>query len=168
MGENTGAATIGIVWTRDRQLVSRYLTRRCGDRELAEDIVAETFLHATIAVRKGQEVTTPWLLTVAKRRLMDHWRSKHRELRLHERIVHEERCKPTARTIDVGGGELEQALDRLSEKQRSALTLRYLRDYSVDQVAQSLGLTYPAAESLLARSRRRLAGEYRVVTAVAG
>jgi RNA polymerase sigma-70 factor (ECF subfamily) len=52
------------------------------------------------------------------------------------------------------------ALQSLSMRQRSALTLRYLDDLSVHEVAIELGCRYQAAESLLARARRSFAAAY--------
>ena len=47
-----------------------YLLRRCGDRTLAEDLTSETFLGA---VGSAGPVTVPWLVGVARHKLVDHW-----------------------------------------------------------------------------------------------
>ncbi len=52
--------------------------------------------------------------------------------------------------------ELEAALGSLPTNQRSVIVLRYLDDWSVAEIADGLGLTYRAVESLLARARRSL------------
>ena len=57
-----------------------------------------------------------------------------------------------------------EALDRVSPRQRAALVLRYLDDYSVQQVADALDLSYQGTESLLARGRRSLLDAYEDVT----
>src|SRR6266545_2749025 len=53
-----------------------YLLSRCGQRSLAEDLTAETFLAAVEAVRRRppRELTTAWLVGVARHKLVDHWR----------------------------------------------------------------------------------------------
>jgi RNA polymerase sigma-70 factor (ECF subfamily) len=148
-------------------VVEDFLARRCGDRELAEDLTAETFFHAAVALRNGQQVSAGWLMTVAKRRLIDHWRASYRRTKLSERIAHEHDRSGAGGADVEGSGLLEEALGRLCETQRLALVLRYCNDRSVQQVADSLDLTYSATESLLARGRRRLSGEYRRAAAVA-
>ncbi|MEM8745746.1 MAG: sigma factor-like helix-turn-helix DNA-binding protein, partial [Actinomycetota bacterium] len=46
------------------------------------------------------------------------------------------------------------ALASLPERQRAAVVLRYVEEYSVSEVAEALDVGYEAAESLLARGRR--------------
>ena len=52
--------------------------------------------------------------------------------------------------------ELDELLRTVSDRQRAALVLRYVDDLSVAEVAESLGLTVHATESLLARARGEL------------
>src|SRR5205823_10395395 len=60
-----------------------YLLARCGQRAVAEDLTAETFLAAVDAVRAGPgaPVSTAWLVGVARHKLSDHWRRQAREQR---------------------------------------------------------------------------------------
>ncbi|MGI9610659.1 MAG: RNA polymerase sigma factor, partial [Acidimicrobiia bacterium] len=47
-----------------------------GNRALAEDLTSETYSAAVALFKQGRghEVTISWLRTVARRRLIDHWR----------------------------------------------------------------------------------------------
>src|SRR5882757_2806400 len=69
----------------DRALpqVYGYLAARVGDAAVAEDLTAETFLAAVRAVREAKvpELTIAWLVTVARNKLVDHWRRSAREER---------------------------------------------------------------------------------------
>src|SRR5262245_66616865 len=60
-----------------------YLLARCGQRAVAEDLTAETFLAAVDAVRagRGAAVSTAWLIGVARHKLSDHWRRQAGEQR---------------------------------------------------------------------------------------
>ena len=60
-----------------------YLLSRCGQREVAEDLTAETFLAAVDAVRRDRppSLSTAWLVGVARHKLVDHWRRLAREER---------------------------------------------------------------------------------------
>ena len=64
-----------------------------------------------------------------------------------------ERPTPAA-VADTDRERVGAALASLPGGQRLALTLRYLDEYSVAEVADELDTTYSAAESLLARARR--------------
>ena len=130
---------------------------RCGDRGAAEEITAQTFEAAarSFAAGDGEQVTPAWLTTVARRRLVDHWRRTTRRGRLAERL---EGAARTGAGTD-GSTELPEvwgALDSLPAAQRAAITLRYLDDWSVSEVAEGLDLSYKATESLLSRGRRSL------------
>src|SRR5215469_3154224 len=60
-----------------------YLSARCGNRAVAEDLTAETFLAAVDAVRKAQPppMSRAWIMGVARHKLVDHWRRQVREER---------------------------------------------------------------------------------------
>lgn len=55
---------------------------------------------------------------------------------------------------------VRSTLDLLPHRQATALRLRYLEGRSVEDVAKTLGATYSATESILARGRRRFADVY--------
>ncbi len=127
---------------------------------MASDATSEAFLAAARLTSEGRGVSIDraWLFTVAKRRLIDQWRAASRELRRLERLG-------WSRSRDLGGGlgdevrcvsaaEVVQILGSLPDRQRAALTLRYLDECSVSEVAEALAIEYSAAESLLARGRR--------------
>lgn len=137
----------------------RYCLARCGSVVTAEDVVAQTFADAarTLAHRPGEVIDRAWLFVVAKRRLVDHWRSTGREARRVERLI---ASRSTEGPADAAPGETEiaarvlAALGTLPPRQRAALTLRYLDELSVAEVADELDVAYRATESLLARGRR--------------
>ncbi|HVB94013.1 MAG TPA: sigma factor [Acidimicrobiales bacterium] len=58
-----------------------YLLRRRSDSPTAEDLTSETFLTAAALVSSGvdAELNTPWLIGVARHKLVDHWRRQERQ-----------------------------------------------------------------------------------------
>jgi len=63
--------------------VYQFVCRRCGDPDLAKDLTAEALLAAALRVRDGEpgEVTTAWIKSVARNKLLEHWRRSEREQR---------------------------------------------------------------------------------------
>lgn len=60
-------------------VVYGYFFKRCGGhREVAAELTQETFLSAVKAVRSGAtvEAPMPWIVTLARRRLVDFYRRK--------------------------------------------------------------------------------------------
>src|SRR3954469_15987382 len=68
------AEAFGALFARHRALVLAYLVRRCR-REDAADLLAETFAAALVAVHDGRApegaTAAPWLLTIARNKLLD-------------------------------------------------------------------------------------------------
>ena len=132
-----------------------YFARRCGHAALAQDLTADTFLAAVAATRRERTppMSVPWVLGVARHKLVDHWRREGREER-NLRVLAD--SVPT--TADPWDAELDavrarQTLDLLASQHRAALTLRYLDDLPVPEVASLLGRTVDATEALLVRAR---------------
>ncbi|MGH8932824.1 MAG: RNA polymerase sigma factor [Egibacteraceae bacterium] len=132
-----------------------YLLSRCGQRALAEDLTAETFLAAVDAVRRhpAPPLSAAWLVGVARHKLADHWRRAGREERGLRVLGGEppEREDPWDQHLDVLLAR--DVLEMLGPHHRAALTLRYLDGLGVPQVAAHLGRTVHATEALLVRAR---------------
>ena len=128
-----------------------YLLHRCRDQALAEDLTGETFLAAARAAKNGSaDVSVAWLVTVARNKLVDHWRREGRERRILEA------AQPPAAGAPAESGEgraLATLLD-LPADYRAALVLRHVDGLPVREVASELGRTLHATEALLSRARR--------------
>ena len=139
-----------------------YLLARCGQRPVAEDLTTEVFLAAMDSCRRGKvtEVSTSWLIGVARHKLVDHWRRAERERR-GLRVLGGLASTPE----DPWDSRLDALLARdvlaeLSAQHRSALTLRYLDGLPVPEVARCLDRTVHATEALLVRARSAFRSHY--------
>ncbi len=150
------------LYPRALPAVYGFVRSRCGDTALAEDLTAEVFLDAVRAVRAGTvaDLTVAWLIVVARRRLVDHWRHQAVEER-HLRTVAQEatpEIDPWDAHLDVV--RTRAALATLGPHHRAALTLRYLDGLPVAEVAEQLGRGLHATEALLQRARGALRRAY--------
>jgi RNA polymerase sigma-70 factor (ECF subfamily) len=151
------------IYRRALPQVYGYLLLRCGSTAVAEDLTADTFMAAVKASRQGSvaEVNVAWLVGVARHKLVDHWRRAGREQR--SLIVAGQMTDglddPWELHLDTAA--VHAALARLSAYQRAALTLRYLDGLPVSAVAEHLGRSLHATETLLARARSALRRIYR-------
>jgi RNA polymerase sigma-70 factor (ECF subfamily) len=146
---------LGLLTLYDEALpeVYGYLFSRCGNRMLAEDLTAECFLAAVTAARRpdAPPLGIPWLIGVARHKLVDHWRSVEREERGLRLIPGDEPDDPWDTALDAL--RAREVLGRLGAHHRAALTLRYLDGLGVADVAAHLGRTLHATEALLVRAR---------------
>lgn len=144
--------------------VHGYLLARCGGRGLAEDLTAETFLAAVDAVRRDDvtDLSVGWLIGVARHKLVDHWRRQTRDERRLRALVEDAPPPEDPWDAQLDLVRARQTLARLAPHHRAVLTLRYVDDLPVAQVAAHLERTVHATEALLVRARtafRRAYGE---------
>jgi RNA polymerase sigma-70 factor, ECF subfamily len=156
-----GAIPDDVVSLFDRALpeVYHYLLHRSRQQALAEDLTSETFLAAVDAIRR-QAVELPtvaWLIGIARHKLVDHWRRAEREARHLERLPVDDAVE-----LDepVEPGRALVVLAMLNPMQRAALTLRHVDGLSVPDVAELLGRSVHATETLLVRARAAFRQHY--------
>src|SRR4051794_27049466 len=121
----------GLLSLYDRALpeVYGYLLSRCGQRALAEDLTAETFLAAVRSENDGRGPTTvPWLIGTARHKLVDHWRRLEREERGLRLLDGGEPHSEDPWDDELDTIRARQVLAELSPAHQAALTLRYLDD----------------------------------------
>lgn len=141
-------------------VVYGYFFKRCGGRrDVAADLTQETFLSALQSLEKRARVEArlAWVVAIVRRRLVDHIRRRTRR-NAHSVGEHE---------VWVGPGwtsdtevRLIEALDRLADDHRLVLILRYVDDLEVSQVAELMGKSVRATESLLVRARALLSDSF--------
>lgn len=151
--------TLLVLYDEALPVVYGYFVRRCGDRGTAEDLTSETFLAAMDAARRPDPppISVPWLLGVARHKLADHYRRRHR--------VAEPVADLPEDAADNWDAELdrmvaESVLAKLPEQHRSVLVLRYMDGCSVPECAELIGRTVHATEALLVRARRAFRSHY--------
>jgi RNA polymerase sigma-70 factor (ECF subfamily) len=139
-----------------------YLLPRCGSRALAEDLTAESFLAAVAAVRRPEAAapSVPWLIGVARHKLVDHWRRLEREERGLQLVHDSEEVSDDPWDERLDALRARDVLASLGPHHRAALTLRYADGLPVADVAEHLGRTLHATEALLVRARRAFRRRY--------
>ena len=139
-----------------------YMLSRAGNRALAEDLTAETFLAAAAAVRSGAAPapTTGWLTGIARHKLADYWRRMEREQRALRRVYGGEEAQDDPWEVRIDLIRARQVLAGLRPQHRAALTLRHVDGLSVPEVATHLGRTVHATEALLVRARASFRTRY--------
>jgi RNA polymerase sigma factor (sigma-70 family) len=141
--------------------VYRYAFAVLGNHADAEDVTQTTFLNAYRALEQGVKPRKPsnWLLTIASNAIKQRFRqeqSRPRQVELDDRIAHAE---PDNDDDGPSVGELLTALSKIPPQQRQAIVLREFEGRSYSEIAEILGVTTSALETLLFRARRSLADE---------
>jgi RNA polymerase sigma-70 factor (ECF subfamily) len=137
-----------------------FLVYRTGDRQLAEDLLAEAFERALrgrrgFDRRKASEKT--WLYAIALNALRDHGRRRATEGRALERVgASLSADDPVALGRIEQQDELGRALSTLSPEEREAIALRYGADLSVPEIAKVTKERLTTVEGRVYRALRKL------------
>ncbi len=148
----TDAEAFGELYDRHHVALVAWASRACGDREVAREVVAETFAQAFVARRRYRPHPSgsalPWLFGIAHNLV--------RRMRRTQRIDTAARTRlgiPTDLVVDIAdevderlaldqlAADLATAMRALPSAQREALLLRYRDDLPFDAVAEKLGCT---------------------------
>jgi RNA polymerase sigma-70 factor, ECF subfamily len=137
-----------------------YLMRMVRDSELAADMAQDTFVKAYRAYDSLEDRAhaRAWLYQIAHRVALDEFR-RRRIVRFLPWTGESHGAAPSAEHVALEGrfsGEMERALRRMPERQRSALILAEIHDLTGVELAAALGVSHIAARALLTRARESL------------
>jgi RNA polymerase sigma-70 factor (ECF subfamily) len=138
-----------------------YLLDRCGNAATAEDLTSETFLAAVRAAQRpgAPDPSVPWLIGVARHKLVDHWRRRSRDERVRDELSDDIEPEDPWEA-QISALVATDVLGRLGDHHRLALTLRYVDGLPVPEVAVILDRTVHATEALLVRARIAFRKQY--------
>jgi RNA polymerase sigma factor (sigma-70 family) len=136
----------------------------------AEDVTQTTFLNAYRAMQRGEEPRKPqnWLIKIAHNVARSRYQRASRrvkEVPLEDHI--DQLAVPEEDKPDVAA--VLEALGRLPLNQRAALVMRELEGRTYAEIAETLGVSVTAVETLIFRARKTLrlkASSVRVLTVV--
>ena len=151
------------------RLYSLVLNQVDRNRDIAEDIVQETFLAALKSAKgfKGRSSAYTWLCSIAYHKVADHYRRQSRE---RKRMVsgidvdtvddvenpgrqpQPDSLIESAETRQV----VNEALAKLPWDYRQVLILKYVEEMSVLEISQVMDRSPKSIEGLLTRSRKAL------------
>jgi RNA polymerase sigma-70 factor (ECF subfamily) len=147
-------------------MLVRYLTRRLGDRDWAEEVAQETFVRA---LRQESIVNErSWLFAVANNLVRDEARRvgrqrKHLELMAAEAREQEQEAveEPKEITLQMAQetSDARRALEALADRDRQALLMKE-EGLDYGEIAEVLGIEKNSVGTTLSRARRRLAETY--------
>ena len=148
----------------------RYLTRRLGDRDWAEEVAQEAFLRALRQDSLTSERS--WLFAVATNLVRDEARRVERQRRHLMVLAEQERdtvveAEPTSMERAQEMALARRALEALAERDRLALLMRE-EGLNYEEIAAALELSVGSVGTTLARARRRLAETYESLQAGEG
>ncbi len=153
-------AFVEALFVRHHGEIHAYLSRMLRDPELAADLTQDAFVRA---YRAHADLEDPakaraWLYQIAHRVALDEIR-RRRIVRFVPWSGESRGAAPSAERLAMDlrlSGDLERALARIPERQRSALLLAEVHEMTGLELAAALGTSHVAARALLTRARESL------------
>jgi RNA polymerase sigma-70 factor (ECF subfamily) len=162
-----------LLFQRHQRALAEYLYRLLGNREDAEEAVADVFLKAWrgAAAFQGNASVRNWLYRIAMHTAIDRLRRRRRTPVAHTSLS--DLSERDARLLSDAEDEpeaafwgayargrdrraLRQALQRLRPEDRALLALHYFEECSYEQIGEITGYPLERIRSRLYRARQRL------------
>lgn len=154
-----------------------YTITRVSDREIAQDLVQETFLAGLKSMKnfKGEASERTWLISILKRKIIDHYRKINSnkgkaEVRINyndsesEGDWLEERvADPFDKTAEDNlqnnelGDAIKNCLRKLPEKQAEVFRMKTILDYETEVICNELNITASNLWVIIHRARTAMA-----------
>ena len=146
------------LFARYREAIMRLFEQRIGDKATASDLLQETFIKVYLHLSNYSDSYTfgQWVYTIARNTLVDYLRRRADDVALDERF-----CAPAATTptpeesviINQTRAHFEASLDELSEEYRQIIEMRFLEEYSYEEIAERLGRPLNTIKTQIRRAK---------------
>ena len=162
----TDRAAFAALYRMHVRTVYAFAYRRCGSKEVAEEATSATFERALRSFdqyqwRRGG--LRPWLLRIASNEVAEIYRvgarseGRRGQMALRDLAGDQSATDPSGETQRVDLAAMHAALDRLPERYRAVISLRYLANLSADDAAAEMG----CSNAVLAVTLHRALGALR-------
>ena len=144
------------------QPLLHYLYKKTGNMQDAEDLTSETFLYCYRSYDQydpEKSAVSTWVYLVANSRLKNFFRDRRHDADysdFEEWLFADEPDMEQAVYLEQLRDFLAGELERLPERQRQVVLLRFFRDQSYDEIAAKLSTTPGNIRTILSRTLTRL------------
>jgi len=161
--EQGDEAAFAEVVRRQTNLVYSVALRVSRNTQIAEDVTQNVFTKLAQQARLICRYDSPagWLHTTARHRAIDAIRGEERRRAREQEAVtmQNESTTPTANWTEIAP-LLDEAVERLGERDRQAVLLRYFNGLSHQEVGATLGLSENSANKRVERALEKLRGYF--------
>lgn len=135
-----------------------YIRRMTGGHHEEQDLLQEVWLRVIRGIARLRDGSRfrGWLFGIARRTLMDRLRREYAVLPADDVDVAELAAQPETADLETDLASMETALETLPTVEREVLTLFYLHDLTLAELAQALNVPVGTVKSRLFRARGML------------
>lgn len=137
--------------------IFRFIYFKTSNREIAEDLTSECFL-STVKYLKENEVQNlrAFLFKTARNKVIDYYRQKDRVIYSDEMVLANERSSGKNDIVDKQDAKMiVEKIKLLKDDDREILTLRYIEDLSIKEIADITDKSQVAARVQIFRALKK-------------
>jgi RNA polymerase sigma factor (sigma-70 family) len=158
-------AAFSVFYRRHVPAVLAYLMRETRDPETAADLAAEVFAAVLLAAGRytaQTESATPWVIGIARNKLLMSWRRGRVEARARHRLGFEPMplsdgdLAQITEVAHAGSGSLLDLVDSLPPDEQDAVRSRVLDDRSYSEIATELECSEMVVRKRVSRGLARI------------
>lgn len=156
-------SALAAIYDRYEAKIYSYVYHRVGDPNVAQDLTAQVFLRMLEAIQNEQAWQSSfsgWLYRIAHNLVIDHYRRRGRTTQVSfddlPTLVAPAEDPQRAAERSFAAEGLRSAINLLTDEQGQVVTLRFLEDLSIAEVAAAMGKTEGAVKALQYRAVLRL------------
>lgn len=138
--------------------IFRFIYLKTSKKEVAEDITQECFL-STIKYLGENEVQNmrAFLFKTARNKVIDYYRQKNRVIYSDEAVLANEKISSHDDVMVKQDAKMvAEKLNLLGEDDRDVLTMRYLEDLDIKDIAEAIGKNQMATRVQIFRALRKM------------
>ena len=158
-------APFEAVYEEYYQPLLRYLCKKTGSLQDAEDLTSETFLYCYRSYDSydpEKSAVSTWLYLAANSRLKNYYRDRRDHVEISELenlLPAEETDMDRAAYLEQLRGFLAKKLETLPERQQQVIAMRFFQEKDYDEIADTLGTSAGNIRVILSRALDRLKKE---------
>lgn len=169
------AAAFGVLYRACHEQIYATMVRRTSDPETAQDLVQTAFLKAygALGSYRGEAAFATWLTQIALNVHKSHFR-KQQVRRRWIKVTDDPAALADATRMPVAGENPEVSLERSQQRElvrksiralparyRKVVWMRYVRDWSYEEITLALQIPMGTVKTWLNRGRYQLKGEFK-------
>ncbi len=147
--------------TRYREAIYRLMVARTGSQHDADDLIQETLIKVFVNLHRYSTDYTfgQWIYTIARNTLIDQQRRRHDDFSLDDRYSISDVKNPSPEQCVINNQDrnlIESSIERLSATHAQLFRMRFLDEYSYEEIAEKLNMPLGSVKTNIHRARTKI------------
>ena len=155
------AAAFGELYDIHVDQIYRHIYYRVGNTGDAEDLTQQVFIQAWHAIGRYRKKSVPfaaWLMTISRNLVIDFYRARKEKVSLDDdyKAASQEPGPELLAEIESERQKLIETITKLPEDHRQVIIMRFIEDYSYEEIAAALKKSEGAIRVTLHRALKKM------------